>query len=82
MPSRPVMKAIQTRRNSEKTIYLVRFERGPYAKQFLAAWTEEWTYIPTRLPANASTFTSALQAKTAAACLDLLGLVSITPIRF
>ena len=37
-----------------KTIYLLRFERGPYGKQFLAAWTDHWTYVPTRLPANAS----------------------------
>jgi hypothetical protein len=60
-----------------KTIYLVRFERGPYGKQFLAAWTDHWTYVPTRLPANASTFCSQAQAATVAKCLDLIGVTKV-----
>jgi hypothetical protein len=70
MPSSGVMKAT-------KTIYLLRFERGPFGKQFLAAWTDHWTYVPTRLPANASTFTSKAQAATVAQCLDLTGLAEV-----
>jgi hypothetical protein len=60
-----------------KTIYLLRFEHGPYGKQFLAAWTDHWTYVPTRLPANASTFTSQAQATTVAKCLDLIDLTKV-----
>jgi hypothetical protein len=81
MPAPSVMKATQTRRSSEKTVYLVRFERGPYANQFLAGWTEQWLYSPARLPANASTFSSRAQAALAAACLDLIGLVAIVAMR-